>query len=332
MREKKRLLIALVICMAVAVMVLAGVLVSHLRHQASRSEVGDIIVEPRQREDRAEEPEAVQDIEETQEKELTNAMDQEEEAAPEEVSEPEIAEAETAERETPEEEAVAEPESEPEPEEETPKKLIVIDAGHQRKGNNEKEPIGPGASETKAKVSGGTSGVSTGRPEYEVVLEVALKLQTELEDRGYEVLMVRTTNDVNISNSERAAVANDNHADAFIRIHIDGAEDSSVTGAHTICQTPNNKYNGNLYNQSKALASCVLNEYVAATGCRKRVGGDGVSERDDLSGINWCQVPATLIELGFMTNPNEDELMSSADYQKKMVAGIANGIDAYFML
>lgn len=204
--------------------------------------------------------------------------------------------------------------------------VVVIDAGHQGKWNSEKEPDGPGSSTMKTKVSAGTTGCSTGINEYVLNLKVSLMLRDELKARGYQVVMIREDHNINISNSERAKFANKIGADAFIRIHANSSTKSSVYGVETICQTKNNPYNAALYEASRKLSDCVLDEFVASTGAKKR----HVWETDTMSGINWCQVPVTILEMGYMSNPEEDERLNDEAYQEKMVEGIANGIDKYF--
>ncbi len=206
------------------------------------------------------------------------------------------------------------------------KRLIAIDAGHQSKGNSEKEPIGPGASTTKPKVSTGTRGVATNVPEYKLNLIIALKVKEELLERGYDVFMIRETNDVDLSNRDRAEMANESGADLFIRIHADGSENSSVSGTSTLYPSENNPYVAYLNEDSYALSKAIVDSMCDRTGARNR----GAIARDDMSGINWCTIPVSIIEMGYMSNKKEDKLMQTEEYQDKMVQGICDGIDAYY--
>lgn len=206
-------------------------------------------------------------------------------------------------------------------------KVIVIDAGHQTRAMSATEPIGPGSSQRKAKVTGGASGCVTHLPEYKLNLQVAKKLQKELVKRGYKVIMVRTKNNVRMSNVQRAKVANKYKADAFIRIHANSAGSSSVKGALTIAPASNNRYMTKANRKaSQKLSKKVLKAMCKTTGAKNR----GVMYTNSMTGINWCKVPVTIVEMGFMSNPSEDRKMAKASYQKKIVKGIADGIGNFF--
>ncbi len=203
---------------------------------------------------------------------------------------------------------------------------IALDAGHQRYANSGVEPVGPGSSTKKMKVAGGATGAATRTPEYKLTLKVAKKLKKALIAKGYQVYMVRSTNNVNISNKQRAVKANKSGSDIYIRIHADASASSGVRGASMLYPSPSNRYVKSLSKPSKKLSECILKSYCKKTGIQSR----GLIKRDDLTGTNWSKIPVTLIEMGFLSNASEDRFMNRAANQEKMAEGIADGIDDYF--
>ena len=204
---------------------------------------------------------------------------------------------------------------------------ICIDAGHQQRGIAEKEPNGPGSSDMKAKLTSGTQGIATGIPEYQLNLDVSLMLEQELLARGYNVVMIRRTNDCPLSNAERATVANESGADIFIRIHANGSDNPAVNGMLCCAPTKNNPYlSAQNIAESIRLSNVIVDRFCAKTGAKNK----GLYSVDTMTGINWCSIPVTIVEMGFMSNPEEDRKMATTEYRKLMVQGIADGIDAYF--
>ena len=205
--------------------------------------------------------------------------------------------------------------------------IIVIDAGHQLREDKGKEAIGPGGAETEQRMDTGNVGVTTGQPEYEVTLNIALKLREELQKRGYTVYMTRSSNDnTSISYKERAQVANNLCADAYLTLHNGYSEDPEVRGLSAVCQTEKSSYIADLYTENKELCNALLTAMVHATGSKRL----GLQETDKLSGINWCSTPMAMLELGYLSNENDDRLLTAEPYLEKLVAGIADGLDRYF--
>jgi N-acetylmuramoyl-L-alanine amidase len=204
-------------------------------------------------------------------------------------------------------------------------KLVMLDPGHQRYGNNAPESVGPDSRETKPKVSSGTVGVRTKKPEYVLNLEVSLLIKDELVRRGIEVAMTRESHEVDISNKQRADMANEAGAALAVRIHADGDSSPKTKGFSVLYPSASTAAVKPIAAESHQAAGLILEHLKAATD----TAGRGLSARSDLSGFNWSKVPVVLVELGFMTNPEEDELMSEAEYQKKLAQGIADGIEQF---
>ena len=197
---------------------------------------------------------------------------------------------------------------------------IGIDPGHQQHGNNERETVAPGSSETKAKVTTGTSGAATHIAEYVTNLEISFKLRDALVSQGAEVYMTRETHDVDISNQERAKMMNDRGVDLVLRIHCDGADNKSRHGIALYCSRSNA-----IAEESYRAAEAILPALCEATGARD----NGIVSNDNYTGQNWSEVPCIMVECGFLSNPDEDRLLNDEDYQWKLAAGMTQGIIDY---
>ena len=199
--------------------------------------------------------------------------------------------------------------------------IIGIDPGHQAHANSDREPVGPNTSEKKAKVSSGTYGRSTGVDEYVTNLDVSLKLRDALEVLGCTVVMTRDVHEIDISNMERAFLVNEAGCDLVLRIHCDGSEDKSVNGTAMYVRKTGEKQE-----ESEAAAYVLLDAMCEKTGAKKR----GVFLRDTYTMNNWATVPCILVEMGFMSNYEEDEKLNDPAYQQLMVEGMVEGICRYF--
>lgn len=206
--------------------------------------------------------------------------------------------------------------------------VIGLDPGHQSENvdMSATEPNGPGSSVMKTMSSAGTTGSYTGIPEYKLNLAVSLKLKSVLEARGYQVVLTRVDNETAISNAQRAQLVAQQGADIYVRIHANGEESHTVSGALSMSPSAENPYVSYLYEDSTRLSQCILDAYCTATGFANL----GVQYYDDMTGINWSTVPVTILEMGFMTYESDDRQMNDDAFQNTMAEGIADGIDAYF--
>jgi len=200
--------------------------------------------------------------------------------------------------------------------------VVVIDPGHDLRANLQMEPIGPGSATRKIKDGGGTRGVVSGTTEAELNLAISLRVRALLERAGVRVVMTRTrTTGTSIGNVARAGIANRADAALFLRIHADGAASSSARGSHTLYPALRPGWTDDIYARSRTAALTVQRELVRSL----RFPDRGLQERADMTGFNWADVPAILVEVGFMTNPIEDRALAAEAYRSRAAAGICRG-------
>ena len=202
--------------------------------------------------------------------------------------------------------------------------LICLDPGHGTPPavGRQTEPIGPGSSVRKIKDGGGASG------EAEVALAIARKTRTLLLRRGYRVAMTRTGPTFTYGtggNVARAQFCNRRGAKLMLRIHADGSASSSSRGLSTLYPARHRGWTDDIYAQSLRAARLVQRAALSSTRARDL----GLVRRSDLTGFNWADVPAILVETGFMTNPTERRLLQSDGYQWKLARGLTAGVAAF---
>jgi len=204
--------------------------------------------------------------------------------------------------------------------------VVVVDPGHDLRANTATEPIGPGSSTRKILDGGGTRGVVTGVREADLVLDVSLRLRRMLERAGVRVVMTRTrTAGRSMGNIARARIANRTGAALFLRVHADGHPDPTVRGSHTLAPALRRGWTDDVYSASRRAAGLVQPELVRSLGFPDR----GVAERADFTGFNWADVPVILVELGFMTSPNEDRLLDRAPVRARAALGLCRGTQRF---
>lgn len=204
-------------------------------------------------------------------------------------------------------------------------KRICVDPGHGSFTNAYNEPVAPGASQTKPAFVSGTAGSYQSEAEFN--LKVALKLRDALTSAGATVYMTREDENAVLSNIGRAQLANDMGCDLAVRIHADGSENTSARGISMLVPGEGGYITDTaLIETSTQIGEIVLAAVIERTGAPDR----GVIPRNDMTGFNWCAVPSILIECGFMSNPEEDELLFDDGYQQMLAEGIAAGIIEYY--
>lgn len=183
-------------------------------------------------------------------------------------------------------------------------RIIVIDPGHGGKD--------PGA------IS------KNGTKEKDVNLQVSIKTRDLLRDIGYDVRMTRE-DDTFIGIYDRAHFANNNNADLFISFHANAYPNNNAIKGVEVLYCPALKGDKNEEDQYP-FAKSILDYYLKGTGAADR----GIRQRADLPVVRMTKMPAVLLEIGYLTNEEEEKLITNENYQNKIADSVVKGIENYF--
>ena len=200
---------------------------------------------------------------------------------------------------------------------------VCIDPGHQETARQITEAVGPGLSGSKQSDLGMARGTVTRRLEAIVVLEIGFLLRDELLKQGATVVMTRETQEGYVSNIRRAEIAAEADADFFLRLHCNLRDTETTQGIGIYCPYGSD-YAKAIAGQDewRQMGDTLLSAMQSATGQAK--GNTALTNR--FIGNNWALMPSFLIEMGYMSNPVEDVLLSAPAYQRMLVAGMAEGV------
>lgn len=214
----------------------------------------------------------------------------------------------------------------PEPKKILAGKTIVIDPGHSNGQHlTNKVPDGRGGSKPC-----NTSGTATnsGYPEHTANWKVALILQTELQEKGATVHLTKKDDHADkVCVDRRGQIPNEKHADAFLSIHANGSQSSAPHGFFVMVSNP--PLNSAQGEPSRKLARAVSEGLRGAGLTPSTIFGADPAPRSDLATLNFAKVPAVMVELGEMRNPQDAQRLSSPQGQQQYASGLAKGIISF---
>ena len=214
----------------------------------------------------------------------------------------------------------------PEPKKILAGKTIVIDPGHSNGQHlTNKVPDGRGGSKIC-----NTSGTATnsGYPEHTANWKVALILQAELQEKGASVHLTKKDDHADkVCVDRRGQIPNEKHADAFLSIHANGSQSSAPHGFFVMVSNP--PLNSAQGEPSRKLARAVSEGLRGAGLTPSTIFGANPVPRSDLATLNFAKVPAVMVELGEMRNPQDAQRLSNPQGQQQYASGLARGLISF---